>query len=143
MAWATVGNVTNTHLDNAADDPSQARAELNSAILELQNVINGRGTSNGVASLDGNTKIPSAQLPDEINSSSGQNLVLDPNTDRVSVENLVNLNPQTTAQLEAIASPAEGDVAYCSDGDTGSKCLAVYDGSNWKVSSLGSTISSS
>lgn len=141
MAWATIGNVTNTHLDAGTDDPSQARSEINSAILELQNVINGRGTSNGVASLDGSTKILASELPDEINSSSGQNLTLDPATGRVSVEDLVNLNPRTTAQLEAIASPAEGDVAYCSDGDAGSKCLAVYDGSNWKVVSLGSTIS--
>jgi len=141
MAWATIGNVTNTHLNDASDDPSQARAELNSAILELQNVINGKGTANGVASLDSNTKIISSELPNEINSSSGQNLVLDPATDRVSIENIVNLNAQTVTELNAIGSPAEGDIAYCSNGDAGSKCLAVYDGSNWKVVSLGSTIS--
>lgn len=143
MAWATIGNVTNTHLDSATDDPSQARAELNSAVLELQNVINGRGTSNGVASLDATTKVPSSQMPDELNSSSGNNLTLDPATDRVAIENIVNLFPLTVTQVNAIGSPAEGDIAYCSNGDTGSKCLAVYDGSNWKVVSLGATIASS
>tara|TARA_R110000782_G_scaffold15263_1_gene44703 strand:+ start:140 stop:571 length:432 start_codon:yes stop_codon:yes gene_type:complete len=143
MAWANVANVTNTHLDAATDDPSQARAELNASTLELQNVINGRGTSNGVASLDGTTKVPSAQLPDELNSSSGQNLTLDPNTDRVAIENIINLFPLTVTQVNAIGSPAEGDVVYTTNGDAGAKCLAVYDGSNWKVVALGATISAS
>ena len=121
MAWANVSNVTNTHLDAATDDPSQARAELNASTLELQNVINGRGTSNGVASLDGTTKVPSAQLPDELNSSSGQNLTLDPNTDRVAIENIINLFPLTVTQVNAIGSPAEGDVVYTTNGDAGAK----------------------
>ena len=35
----------------------------------------------------------------------------------------------------------EGEIMYVTDGDSGSKCLAVYDGSDWKVVSLGATIS--
>lgn len=140
MTWGTVANVTTTHLDSAADDPSQARQELYLALLELQNVINGRGTASGVASLDANTKIPTAQLPDTIQSSSGNALLLQPNTGRVSIEDIILLTPQTVAELNAL-SAFEGDVAYCSNGDAGSKCIAVYDGSNWKVVSLGSTIS--
>ena len=66
MAWATVGNVTTTHLDSALDSPAEARVELYNAILELQNVINGRGAVNGVASLDASTKIPSAQMPERV-----------------------------------------------------------------------------
>tara|TARA_R110000787_G_scaffold35731_5_gene91516 strand:+ start:4857 stop:5288 length:432 start_codon:yes stop_codon:yes gene_type:complete len=141
MAWANVANVTNTHLNAATDDPSQARAELNASTLELQNVINGRGTSNGVASLDATTKVPSSQLPDELNSSSGQDLTLDPNTDRVAIENIINLFPLTVTQVNAIGSPAEGDVAYTTNGDAGAKSIAVYDGTNWKVVALGATIS--
>ena len=141
MAWANVANVTNTHLNAATDDPSQARAELNASTLELQNVINGRGTSNGVASLDATTKVPSSQLPDELNSSSGQDLTLDPNTDRVAIENIINLFPLTVTQVNAISSPAQGDVAYTTNGDAGAKSIAVYDGTNWKVVALGATIS--
>ena len=140
MGWATVGNVTTTHLDSAADDPSQARVELYSALLELQNVINGRGTASGVASLDAGTKVPAAQLPDTIQSSSGNALLLQPDTGRVSIEDIILLTPKTVAELTAL-SAFEGDVAYCSNGDAGSKCIAIYDGSNWKVVSLGATIS--
>lgn len=142
MAWGTVGNVTTTHLDSAADDPSQARVELYNALVELQAVINGRGSASGVASLDTSTKIPAAQLPDTIQSSSGNPLLLQPNTGRVTVEHILLLTPRTTAQLNALSSSA-GDVAYCSDGDAGSACIAVYDGTNWKRISLGSTIATS
>jgi len=37
----------------------------------------------------------------------------------------------------------EGSVAYCTNGNAGAKCLAVYDGTNWKVVALGSTIATS
>ena len=34
-----------------------------------------------------------------------------------------------------------GRVVFCTDGDSGSKCLAVDDGTNWKRVSLGATVS--
>ena len=37
----------------------------------------------------------------------------------------------------------EGAIAYITDGDSGNKCIAVYDGSNWKRISFGANISSS
>lgn len=140
MAWGTIGNVTTTHLDSASDDPSQARVELYNALVELQAVINGRGSASGVASLDSNTRIPNTQLPNTIISSTGTNLTLSPDQGRVSVNDILLLNPKTVTELNALTG-VEGDIAYCSNGDAGSKCIAVYDGSNWKVISLGSTIS--
>lgn len=140
MAWGTIGNVTTTHLDSASDDPSQARVELYNALVELQAVINGRGTASGVASLDSNTRIPNTQLPNTIISSTGTNLTLAPDQGRVSIQDIILLTPKTVAELTALSS-VEGDVAYCSNGDAGSKCLAVYNGTDWKVVSLGSTIS--
>ena len=140
MSWGTVGNVTTANLDSGADDPSQARVEIYNALLELQNVINGRATANGVASLDANTKVPNTQLPDTIVSSAGQPLLLQPSSGRVTVQNILKLTPRTTAQLEAL-SAFEGDVAYCSDGDAGSKCIAIYDGTNWLRIALGAAIS--
>lgn len=142
MGWGTAANVTTENLDSATDNPSLARVEIYNALVELQNVINGRGTANGVASLNSSSKIPAAQLPDTLTSSTGQPIVLQPNTGRVTIENILKLTAQTVTQLSAL-SALEGDVAYCSNGDAGSKCIAVYDGSNWKVVSLGSTISSS
>ena len=47
----------------------------------------------------------------------------------------------TVSQANALTNKASGQIIYVSNGDTGSPSLAVYDGTNWKVSALGSTIS--
>ena len=146
MAWGNSANVTTTHLDSASDDPSQARVELYNALVELSAVINGRGQSNGVAPLNASTVIDAQYLPDEITSSATNNLILAPDSGRVAVEDILNLNPQTTAQLEALDTAGdaiEGDVAYCSDGDAGAKCIAIFNGTDWLRISLGSAIATS
>lgn len=125
MTWGVSANVITTNLDSASDDPSLARDDLYNALLELIAVIDGRNAANGVAGLNGSGIIPAALLPNVIESSLGNNLILDPDTGRVAVEDIVNLNPQTVAQLEARIGIA-GDVAVCSDGDGGALCLAVY-----------------
>jgi len=132
MAWATIGNVTTTNLDSADDSPAEARVELYNALLELQNVINGRGTSNGVASLDASTKIPSAQMPDEINSSTSTDLTLDPATGIVAVEDIVKLNPITRATAYAVTGLADGMIAMMSDGDSTVTKPAYYSGGVWR-----------
>lgn len=48
-----------------------------------------------------------------------------------------------TYTVATLPTGTEGGMIYVSDGDAGSKCLAVYDGSNWKVVSLGATVSAS
>ena len=141
MAWGTAANVTTTHLDSASDDPSQARVEIYNALVELVAVINGRNSASGVAGLNGSSKITASQLPNTIVSDTATDLTLTPATTRVNVEHILNLDPRTLVQLNAVTSPQEGDVAYCSNGDGGSKCLAVYNGTAWKRIALGATIS--
>lgn len=50
---------------------------------------------------------------------------------------------QTVAQLNADypANQWEGAVVYCTNGDTGARCLAVSNGTDWKRIALGATIS--
>jgi hypothetical protein len=141
MTWGTAGNISTTNLDAASDSPANARADLKAALDEIVSIINGRNAANGVPGLDASSKISAAQLPDEINSSSTNPLTLDPATGKVKIEDVLNLNPQTLSQLNARTDKVEGDVAYCSNGNSGSKTLAVYDGSAWKVVALGATIS--
>ena len=141
MAWGDSTNIVTTNLDAGTDSPAAARPDLKAALDELTLVIDGRAQANGVAPLNASSKILATYLPDELNSSSGTALTLDPATGKVNIEEIVNLAPQTLAQLNARTDKAEGDVAYCSNGDAGSKTLAVYDGSNWKVVALGATIS--
>jgi len=140
MGWGNAGNIVKTNLDNDADDPSLARADLEAALTELENVIGGRNTANGVAGLDASQKIPATLLPNTIESDISQNLILAADTGRTAIQDIINLNPRTVAELGAI-SAVEGDVAYCSNGDAGSKCIAVYNGTTWLVISLGSAIS--
>ena len=141
MTWGTAGNISTTNLDAASDSPANARADLKAALDEIVSIINGRNAANGLPGLDASSKISAAQLPDEINSSSTNPLTLDPATGKVKIEDVLNLNPQTLSQLNARTDKVEGDVAYCSNGNSGSKTLAVYDGSAWKVVALGATIS--
>jgi len=141
MAWANPANIDTTNLNDATDSPASARANLKTALDELSIVINGRNTANGVPGLDASSKLSAAQLPDEINSSSATDLTLDPNTGKVNIEEILQLKPQTLSELNARTDKEQGDLAYCSNGNAGSTTLAVYDGSNWKVVALGSTIS--
>ena len=67
--------------------------------------------------------------------------------DELKVKNgLVNTNNMGDATANTLAGLGvidEGSIIYCTDGDSGSKCIAIYDGSNWKRISLGANISSS
>ena len=143
MAWANSSNIDTTNLDSGTDSPAAARADLKAALDELILVINGRGQANGVAPLNASSKILATYLPDEINSASGNNLTLDPDTGKVAIEEILNLAPQTAAQLNARSDQATGDVAYCSDGgddSAGVGCLAVWDGTDWRAVQLGAVL---
>lgn len=132
MAWPTDSTgVTTTNLDNAADNPANARAEIYNALLELQKVIDGRAEANGVASLDASSFVTQSQINPTITTSSAD-ITLSPNTNMVQVNNFLNLNPVAYASLPS--SPAKGDVAYLTTaGDGASKeQLIFYNGSAWK-----------
>jgi len=140
MAWITASNIDTQYLDNDSDSPLSARPHLKAALDEIIVAANGRGQADGVASLDGSSLVPAAQLPNTLISSGSNNLTLDPGSGKVAIQDVLNLNPRTVTQLNALTS-AEGDIAYCSNGNSGAKTIAVYDGSNWKVVALGATIS--
>lgn len=132
MAWITTGNISTANLDADTDSPLSARPDLKAALDELIVAGNARGQADGVASLDSSTLVPNTQLPNTLISSGSNNLTLDPGSGKVAIQDILNLNPRTVAQLNALTS-AEGDIAYCSNGAAGNKTIAVYDGSNWKV----------
>ena len=143
MAWATSSNVITTNLDAGTDSPAAARPNLKAALDELIIVIDGRGQASGVAPLNASTKIDATYIPDELNSTAATNLTLDPATGKVNLEEILNLAPQTVAQLNARTDQATGDVAYCSDGggdSAGVGCIAVYDGNDWRAVQLGSVL---
>lgn len=143
MAWANSSNIDTTNLDSGTDSPAAARADLKAALDELVLVINGRAQANGVAPLNASSKIAATYLPDEINSSVTNPLTLDPATGKVKIEEILNLLPQTAAQLNARTDQATGDIAYCSDGgddSAGVGCIAVWDGNDWRAVQLGTVL---
>jgi hypothetical protein len=131
MPWANSTNVSTDNVNSASDNPADARADIEAAFLELKNVIAGRGTASGVASLDSTTKVPAAQLPSTLTSTTG-NISLQPANERVSVSSFVNLAPVAHASLPT--SPAQGDVAFLTTDSTPAtqNRLVYYDGSGWK-----------
>ena len=137
-------NIVVTNLSAGTDDPSQARANLKAALDEITNIINARGEASGIASLDSNTLIPAAQIPNELNSSSGQNLTLDPATGIVVVEDIIKLNPRTKSQLNATSNLADGMIAFASDVDRDSAgadgCLVLFVDGFWRKVSDNSII---
>lgn len=141
MAWPS-STVSTNNLDSASDKPADARADLLSAVQAVNDIINSRAAVSGVASLDSSGHIPNGQIPDTITSDSGNDITLQPDSQRVTIFYLAGLQPRTVAQLTALTG-VTGDVAYCSNGAAGSPCLAVYTGANWKQVTFGANIASS
>lgn len=142
MAWANVSNVSTANVDSASDNPADAREDIRKAFVELQAVINGRGTVNGVASLDASTQIPAAQIPTTFVSTVGD-ITFQPNTARTSFEDVINLEPVDYASLPA--TPAKGDVAYLTtDGAAASQeQIVYYNGTDWKYMANLATVAAS
>jgi hypothetical protein len=147
MGWGNNNNITTSHLDSSSDDPSQARAEILAAIQELQSVIAGRNTTSGVAPLDAGGLIPAANLPNTLISSSGNNLYLAPATGVIAIDFLLGMVSKTATELQGL-TPVPNMIAFCSNGDAGDPCLAVYTGDTgggglpiWYRIALGTEIS--
>jgi hypothetical protein len=139
MTWGNSGNIVTSALDGASDNPSTARAHLKDALDELTNVINGLDTTGGAAKIDAT----SGKIIANTGVQSSGDLNLSPTSNKVAITNIVNLNPQTVAELNAIGTKVLGDVAFCSNGAAGADCLAFWDGSNWKRCDTLATISAS
>ena len=146
MAYPT-NDITTTQLDAASGSIAGSRVELRTGLLRLSELIDSRDTTNGLAPLDSNGQVPAANMPTTLTSGGSNAIVLQPATGYVLVQNNLALTARTVAQLEADDSPA-GTIAYCSNGDGGSACLAVAQGAQdsagdyqWERIALGNVIS--
>lgn len=62
MAWPTDDLVT-ANTDQGTDNPSLARAMINTLLLRVKEIIGSRGVVNGVCDLDATSKVPIGRLP--------------------------------------------------------------------------------
>ncbi len=142
MAFPTGVTIPTANLDAATDSPASARADLLSLTENTNLIIGSYDSADGICALDSSGLVVATKLPNALQSSSGNNITLNPNTEIVKINNVLELTPRTVAQLNAL-TVAEGTIAYCSNGNAGAKCIAVYDSSAWKVVALGATIATS
>jgi len=130
-----VGTVISTaNLDSTDDDPSLARVDLYNAVVALNQLIASVNAANGVLSLDGSAKVPASNLPSTFSATGNQ--VISPSTGVVSIQKVLRLAQIVTADLGTAlgtTSPSAGDICYLTDGDAGTPCVAVYDGTKWRV----------
>lgn len=138
MAFPT-SQIGTTNLDSASDDPSLARSDLFDAVTSLNSIIADANGANGVVVANASGKITAAKLPNTITATGTQ--TFNPTNGVVNIQNVLRLSSLTTAQVNALSTNTEGDVAMVSNGDAGDLCLGIYDGTNWKVVALGATIS--
>jgi hypothetical protein len=138
MAFPTT-EISTTNLDADTDSPAAARPDLLSAVQALNNIIDSAGGANGVPVLNASGKLDAATLPNEI--SSAGTMTLSPSNSVVALESILRMSKYTVAETATIVGSSSGDIIVVSDGDAGSLCMAMYDGTNWKKISLGATIS--
>lgn len=134
MTFPTGTTINTTNLDSADDDPSLARADLYAAVVALNQLIASENTALGVLVLNGSGKIAATYLPNNYTVSG--NIAMTPSTGVVTLNRVLRLTQTVTADLgtaTGTSSPVAGDLIYLTDGDAGQPCLAVYDGSSWKV----------
>jgi len=139
MAFPSGTVIENSNLDSGTDSPANARADLLSLVNAFNQVIASENGNNGVCVLNNSGKIPVDILPTNIN---GASLALQPTTNVVQIVDCIRLPRKTVADLAIdFPTPQAGDIVNLSNGNAGAACLAVYNGSAWKVIALGATAS--
>ena len=131
--------IDNSNLDSGTDSPANARLDLLSLVNAFNLVIASENAASGVCVLDGSGKITVAQLPTTVNT---QTLSLQPVNGVVQIVDCIRLPRKTVADLAIdFPTPQAGDIVNLSNGNAGQPCLAIYNGTNWKVIALGATAS--
>lgn len=135
MTFPTGTQISTANLDSPDDDPSLARADLYNLAVAVNDIIASANAAQGVLVLDAGGKITATLLPANYSTASG-GLGLQPNNGVVSIQKVLRLAQILTQDLGSAlgtATPSAGDLCYLTDGDAGQPCLAVYDGTKWRI----------
>jgi hypothetical protein len=131
MVWPLTQQANTENLEESTSSPSLARQDLFTALTLLNSVILSANAAGGAVVTDGFNKILTQQIPNNLNMTG--NIALQPGTGWVTVNNVLNIEPQTVAQLEANERiPVLGDVVVISDADAGAPAVCFYDGEDWR-----------
>ena len=87
--------------------------------------------------------IADIEIVNQLTNADGSFFVLEPTgVANAAATHSIQLPSYTVAEAAALGNVASGQVIYCSNGDAGTPCLAVYSVNAWRVVSLGANISS-
>jgi hypothetical protein len=139
MAFPTGTQITTSNLDSDTDSPSLARADLLTAVEALNAIIASANGASGVLVLTGAGKIPAGIMPQSITLPQGVQII-NPASLVVNIRDFLRIQPQTVEDMDAFTEQAQGDICFLTDGDSGNPCLAVYDGTDWRIVALGAVV---
>jgi hypothetical protein len=87
--------------------------------------------------------IADVAIVNQITNASGNSIVLDQSgVANASTTHSLQLPSYTVTEASSLSDVESGQIIYCSNGDSGSPCLAVYSVDSWRIVSLGANISS-
>jgi hypothetical protein len=87
--------------------------------------------------------IADIEIVNQLTNADGNSLILDPSgVANAATTHSIQFPNYTVSEATALGNVASGQVIYCSNGDAGQPCLAVYSVDAWRVVSLGANISS-
>lgn len=135
MTFPTGQSVSTTNVASSTADPSLAREDIYNLITLVNQLIASANAAQGVLVLDAGAKVSSTYLPGTYSTTSGA-ITLQPNSGVVALQKVLRLSQIYTADLgtaTGTTSPSAGDVCYLVDGDAGTPCLGVYDGTKWRI----------
>jgi hypothetical protein len=132
MTFPVGQQISTTNFAAGSGNPSLARTDLLALIQAVNDIIASANDTSGVLVLTGSGTIPSSAVPAQISLPQGTQ-VFNPVDRVVNIRDFLRIQVQSVDQIKAFATPSQGDIAFASDGDGGTPCLAVYDGSLWRT----------
>jgi hypothetical protein len=138
MTFPTGTVISTTNVSTADSNPSLARTDIYDLIVAFNQLVASVNTASGVAALNGDGTLSSQYLPTTYATSG--DLQLRPTSKIVNIRDVLRMAQRLTADNSLLTGSVAGDIIYLTDGDAGSPCLAVYDGTNWRVVRLATTV---
>jgi len=141
MTFPTGTVISTDNVASADSDPSLARVDIYNLITAVNQLIASVNAANGVLSLNASGVVDTAYIPGTISVTGNQ--TISPSSGVVSLRNVLRLRQIQFIQLGSLAgtdSAQGGDLVYLTDGDGGRPCIAVYDGTYWRILRLGTQV---
>lgn len=131
MTFPTGTVISTTNVETVDSSPALARVDIYNLIVAFNQLVASVNSASGVAVLNGDGTLSSEYLP--ANYVKTGDISLQPSSKIVNIKDVLRLHQRLTADNSLLTSSVAGDIIYLTDGDAGNPCLAVYDGTKWRV----------